>query len=254
MPIVAATDVVEIIEPKRQGPRGPGKPPRGFGGGGNGGGSGDSPARPRAYVTGMTVALGGILMFFMALVSAYIVRKGAGADWRALIVPKILWVNTAILVISSFTLSRSRRDFLRNDLQSFRHWWYVTTALGFLFLIGQLIAWRQLANAGVYLASNPSSSFPQRPPPDSRDIFERSRNVLALHGWPVGVSLPTPNSGTVKSEPSRTRRHHRIRMVGRPRPLRDQLQQARHVAVHHLRFADILRAARSLRLRAPGEP
>src|SRR5271170_8344858 len=122
MPIVTATDVVEIIEPKRGGPSGPRTPARGFGGGGgNGGGSGDSPARQRAYVTGMTVALGGILMFFMALVSAYIVRKGAGADWRALIVPKILWVNTAILIISSFTLSRSRRDFLHDDLQGFRH-------------------------------------------------------------------------------------------------------------------------------------
>ncbi len=160
MPIASVNDVVEIIEPKRGGPSGPSKPPRGFGGGGNGGGSGsDSAGRQRAYVTGMTVALGGILMFFMALVSAYIVRKGAGTDWRALIVPRVLWVNTAILVISSFTLSRSRRDFLRDDLQGFRHWWYVTTALGFLFLIGQLIAWRQLNAAGVYLASNPSSSF-----------------------------------------------------------------------------------------------
>jgi cytochrome c oxidase subunit 3 len=160
MPIASVNDVVEIIEPKRGGPSGPSKPPRGFGGGGNGGGSGsDSPGRQRAYVTGMTVALGGILMFFMALVSAYIVRKGAGTDWRALIVPRILWVNTAILIISSFTLSRSRRDFLRDELQGFRHWWYVTTALGFLFLIGQLIAWRQLNAAGVYLASNPSSSF-----------------------------------------------------------------------------------------------
>ncbi len=160
MPIASVNDVVEIIEPKRGGPSGPSKPPRGSGGGGNGGNSGgDSLSRQRAYVTGMTVALGGILMFFMALVSAYIVRKGAGTDWRALIVPRILWVNTAILVISSFTLSRSRRDFLRDDLQGFRHWWYVTTALGFLFLIGQLIAWRQLNAAGVYLASNPSSSF-----------------------------------------------------------------------------------------------
>ena len=50
----------------------------------------------------------------------------------------------AILIVSSFTISRARRDFLRDDLPNFRHWWYVTTALGFLFLIGQLIAWRQL--------------------------------------------------------------------------------------------------------------
>lgn len=136
MPIVTVPEDIEIIEPKRRGP-----------------------SRQRAYVTGMTVALGGILMFFMALVSAYIVRKGAGTDWRAFEIPRILWVNTAILVISSFTLSRSRRDFLRDDVSNFRHWWYVTTALGILFLIGQLIAWRQLARTGVFLDSNPSSSF-----------------------------------------------------------------------------------------------
>jgi cytochrome c oxidase subunit III len=159
MPIVTVTDEIEIIETKRRGPSGPGKPPRGGGGDGGGGSPGDSPARQRAYVTGMTVALGGILMFFMALVSAYIVRKGASNDWRTLAVPRILWVNTAVLVLSSFTLSRSRRDFLRGEAAGFRHWWYVTTALGFLFLIGQLIAWRQLAAAGVYLATNPSSSF-----------------------------------------------------------------------------------------------
>ncbi len=157
MPIV--TDEIEIIETKRGGPPGPSKPPRGDGGDGGGGNGGDSRARQRAYVTGMTVALGGILMFFMALVSAYIVRKGTGDDWRVLEVPRVLWLNTAILIISSFTLSRSRRDFLRDDFGNFRHWWYVTTALGFLFLIGQLIAWRQLAAAGVFLATNPSSSF-----------------------------------------------------------------------------------------------
>ena len=158
MPIV--TDEIQIVETKRGGPSGPGKPPRGFGGDDGGGDTGgDSSARQRAYVTGMTVALGGILMFFMALTSAYIVRKGTSNDWRTLIVPRILWLNTAILIISSFTLSRSRRDFLREEFAGFRHWWYVTTALGFLFLVGQLIAWRQLASAGIYLASNPSSSF-----------------------------------------------------------------------------------------------
>ena len=159
MPIVTVTEDIEIIETKRRGPRGPGQPPGGNGGDGGGGAGDGSPARQRAYVTGMTVALGGILMFFMALTSAYIVRKGASTDWQAFPIPRILWLNTAILIISSFTLSRSRRDFLRDDLGNFRHWWYVTTALGFLFLIGQLIAWRQLAAAGVFLATNPSSSF-----------------------------------------------------------------------------------------------
>jgi cytochrome c oxidase subunit 3 len=35
----------------------------------------------------------------------------------------------------------------------------VTTGLGLLFLAGQIVAWRQLAAAGMLLATNPSSSF-----------------------------------------------------------------------------------------------
>jgi cytochrome c oxidase subunit III len=120
------------------------------------------PAAPpqRMYVTGMTVALGGMLMFFMALVSAYIVRKGfPNSDWRSLNVPGILWLNTVILVASSVTLERSRRLLADGDNTGFRHWWGVTTILGLFFLAGQVIAWRQLAAAGLFLASNPSSSF-----------------------------------------------------------------------------------------------
>lgn len=131
--------------------------------GGDGGGEGafqpSSGIPQRAYMTGMTVALAGILMFFMALVSAYIVRKGLSNDWRPLDVPRILWLNTLILLASSATLTRARRAFVRRDEPSFRHWWYVTTALGLMFLAGQLIAWRQLAHAGIYLPTNPSSSF-----------------------------------------------------------------------------------------------
>jgi cytochrome c oxidase subunit 3 len=114
----------------------------------------------RTYVTGMSVALGGMLMFFMALVSAYIVRKGfPNSDWRSLNVPRILWLNTSILLASSVTLELSRHRRMHNDEEGFRHWWGVTAILGLFFLAGQAIAWRQLAAAGVYLATNPSSSF-----------------------------------------------------------------------------------------------
>lgn len=115
----------------------------------------------RTYITGMTVGLGGILMFFMALVSAYIVRKGMpNSGWVPLpVFPRILWFNTVILVASSFTLAHSRKLGRANDDSGFRHWWGVTTILGSFFLIGQVVAWGKFASAGVYLATNPSSSF-----------------------------------------------------------------------------------------------
>ncbi|MGB0036763.1 MAG: heme-copper oxidase subunit III [Candidatus Acidiferrales bacterium] len=131
------------------------------GGGGEGSGSSGSGAVPqRTYVTGMTIGLGGVLMFFMALTSAYIVRKGfPNSDWIPIELPRVLWLNTLILVASSFTLARSRSRFRANDEEGFRHWWGVTTILGIFFLIGQIIAWRQLVTSGVYLSTNPSSSF-----------------------------------------------------------------------------------------------
>jgi cytochrome c oxidase subunit 3 len=150
------TDEIEIVHSGGGGGNGKGSGP----GGGGGGGADGAPAMPqRVYVTGMTIALGGILMFFMALTSAYIVRKGLSTDWRQLALPRVLWLNTVILLASSATIARARRQLSAADAAGFRYWWGVTTALGLLFLGGQLIAWRQLAGEGVYLASNPSSSF-----------------------------------------------------------------------------------------------
>ncbi len=138
----------------------------GIGAGGfDSGGGGRGPDGPRGavpqrtYMTGLTMGMAAILMFFMALVSAFIVRQGLSSDWRAFPLPPILWVNTAILLASSFTIEASRRKLAHGDRQGFRHWWFTTTALGLLFVAGQLVAWRQLVHAGVYLASNPSSSF-----------------------------------------------------------------------------------------------
>lgn len=149
------TDELEII-----GSGGGAKPPVPSGGGDDENRRGGRPELPqRIYVTGIAIAMAGIFMFFMALVSAFIVRKGLGSDWHSFIMPRILWLNTAILLASSVTLIRARRAFKQNDRPSFRHWWAVTTVLGLFFLAGQLIAWREMVAAGFYLASNASNSF-----------------------------------------------------------------------------------------------
>lgn len=155
MPHLTATDELEII-----GAGGGPRPPAGFGGdGGEDRHGAPSPVPQRTYVTGITIAMGAILMFFMALASAFIVRKGLGGDWLPFAMPRILWLDTAILLASSGTLIQARRLFKRGDRGGFRHWWAVTTVLGLLFLAGQLVAWRQMVAGGFYLASNASNSF-----------------------------------------------------------------------------------------------
>jgi heme/copper-type cytochrome/quinol oxidase subunit 3 len=122
--------------------------------------AGEAEIPQRAYLTGVIMLLAGVLMFFMALVSAEIVRKGFSSDWQPLDLPwRILLLSTAILLASSFTLARSRSRLLANDDAGFRHWWGVTAILGIFFLAGLAIAWRKLAAAGIGIATNPSSSF-----------------------------------------------------------------------------------------------
>ena len=113
----------------------------------------------RMYLTGVSVALAAVLMFFMALASSYIVRKGTGTDWQPIDMPAILWLNTAVLAVSSMTIEVARRKLALAGVAEFRNWWAITTALGMLFLGGQVVAWRVLAEQGLFLATNPSSSF-----------------------------------------------------------------------------------------------
>lgn len=151
----AILDEVEIIDSGKGG----GVPPVQGGDDDNERGNGQSPFSPRRYFTGISLGIVAIVMFFMALTSAYVVRKGLGGDWQPLRLPSLLWVNTAILLASSVTIEVARRRAASKLLASFRNWWILTTALGLAFLVGQVIAWRQLVHAGFYLKSNPANSF-----------------------------------------------------------------------------------------------
>ena len=138
--------------------KGPGGPPARSDDGGEG--LGGKPRTPRrAYLTAVSLGLACILMFFMALTSAYIVRKGLGGDWKPIELPRILWFTTAVLILSSFTIERARKLLAGDDVAGYRRWWTVTTVLGFVFLAGQCLAWLALRAQGVFVASNPSSSF-----------------------------------------------------------------------------------------------
>jgi len=136
-----------------------GPPPREEGGGGDEWRPGVPRAPRRAYFTALGLGLACILMFFMALTSAFIVRKGLGGDWQPVELPRILWLTTAVLLLSSFAVERARLRLKLADEGGFGRWWGITTLLGLVFLGGQYAAWLVLRAQGVFLASNPSSSF-----------------------------------------------------------------------------------------------
>jgi cytochrome c oxidase subunit 3 len=150
------------------------QPSRGAGEAGNGGGSltpGSGKLRavqeyaPPPSATGIWVVLAAISMSFAALTSALVVRRGGALDWRHFSLPSILYFNTVLLIASSLTLEISRRrvaSFMRgskNVAGSPARWLYLTLLLGLAFVAGQYAAWKQLSAQGLYLATNPSSSF-----------------------------------------------------------------------------------------------
>lgn len=119
---------------------------------------------PPPSSTGIWVVMASIAMTFAAFTSALIVRQGSALDWRHLSLPPILYFNTLVLLASSMSLEVARRrvnSFMRMKAQVSQpaRWLYVTLGLGILFVAGQYVAWMQLRAQGLYLATNPNSSF-----------------------------------------------------------------------------------------------
>ncbi len=155
-----ATQDTELIVVDIGGGGGGKEPPAG----GDGGGDGDKGRRPRKppqrrYPTAITLGIISILMFFLGLCSAFLALKHVSETWVPLHLPKILWLNTVILLLSSYTLEKARRHLSAIDFPGFRKLWRATTILGFLFLAGQFLAWLQLVATGLYIASNQATSF-----------------------------------------------------------------------------------------------
>jgi len=133
-------------------------PPIDPGWGDDGGSDGRGSSR-RASFTGLFVMLAASTMVFAALTSALVVRRGLSDDWTSMAKPSILWLNTAVLLASSFALEAARRALRSRARSKFNTWWTLGTGLGVLFLAGQWVAWHQLKSAGILIGGNPSNSF-----------------------------------------------------------------------------------------------
>jgi len=180
-------------EIERKAPGTGGKPPvdrRPTGGGGGGGddewknshrGPRESLHRTRAFVF---CALAGDMMFFVVLVTLFYARQAGThmdprtlrqiGDWHPILLPPILFLNTAVLLISSLTMEHARRHIFREfdvleewlglgkpALRRTLPWIAVTLTLGLAFLAGQWMAWRQLTAQGFAFdrSATPASYF-----------------------------------------------------------------------------------------------
>jgi cytochrome c oxidase subunit 3 len=116
-----------------------------------------TPSLPAAKI-GLGVFLAVVGSLFALFISAYSMRMNM-VDWRALPVPSLLWFNTGVLILSSVALQWAYMAARRNDIDGATVGLCAGGASAVTFLVGQLVAWRQLGGAGYFLASNPANSF-----------------------------------------------------------------------------------------------
>jgi cytochrome c oxidase subunit 3 len=102
------------------------------------------------------MAVVGIL--FALLVSAYFMRMDS-PDWQSPPLPRLLVANTFLLLVSSLALQAAAVAARRNDESRADLLMGAGAGAAIAFLGGQLLAWRQLADEGYFLATNPGNSF-----------------------------------------------------------------------------------------------
>jgi cytochrome c oxidase subunit III len=107
---------------------------------------------------GLGVFLAVATSLFALLVSAYFIRMMA-VDWAPVAVPRVLWLNTGVLVLASVAMHWTRNAARRGMPDGVRDGLVAAGALSFCFLAGQLWAWQQLNASGYFAAANPSNAF-----------------------------------------------------------------------------------------------
>lgn len=162
--MVTTATSTERVKQTRIGPGGtpPGKNgPKGNGSGGNGGKRKDDGAErfsPKPYRVTLWIVLAAIFMMFGALIVSFITLS-SGDTWVPIEMPRLFWLSTGVIFISSLTFEAARRSLKRDNNERYSRWLLLTLFFGLAFLVLQLLAWRRLVAQGVYLASNNHSSF-----------------------------------------------------------------------------------------------
>jgi cytochrome c oxidase subunit III len=109
---------------------------------------------------GLGVFLAVVGCLFALFTSAYFMRM-ALSDWEALPLPRLLWLNTGILILSSVALQCAVLAVRQGqmDMDTVRLALVTAGLTALTFLAGQLMAWRELAAGGYFVSTNPANSF-----------------------------------------------------------------------------------------------
>jgi len=106
----------------------------------------------------MWIGIGSIIMMFAGLTSAYIVKRDQ-PGWTTFDIPRSFWYSTFAILISSLTMQMALKSFIEREMQKYKTLIAATLFLGVLFIVLQLISFRQIWNSGVTLKGSGAGQF-----------------------------------------------------------------------------------------------
>jgi len=107
---------------------------------------------------GLGVFLAVATSLFALLISAYHMRMMA-ADWTQLALPKVLWLNTGVLILSGAAMQWTRAAAQKEQIDGVRIGLIAAGVFTVAFLAGQLWAWQQLNASGYFVKTDPATAF-----------------------------------------------------------------------------------------------
>lgn len=107
---------------------------------------------------GLKFLLAAMSMLFFMLCVAYLVRMKV-QDWQALQEPWLLWVNSVVLCASSLVMQWSVKATQYDNQKNLWLRFFIAGLLAWAFVLGQLLAWKQLLDSGQMPEVNPANTF-----------------------------------------------------------------------------------------------
>ena len=111
---------------------------------------------PFTFMLYLGLAGSGIL--FLSVLAIFLKKEVINQD-IPLFIPKVFWLSTLVIILSSFFLYISKRDLESQSFEKFKRHLATTFFLGLAFLVLQIIGWLELANQGYTMAKHTGASF-----------------------------------------------------------------------------------------------
>ena len=107
---------------------------------------------------GLRVFFAVATVLFLLLIMAYGARMEF-EDWRPAPQPRLLWLNTAMLVLSSIGMQWAQVAARRGVIDEVRNGLLAGGVFAAAFLAGQILAWRQLGSLAAFDVTSPAIGF-----------------------------------------------------------------------------------------------